>query len=68
MENDGIQRLLKAEDDAAQVIQKAREGPHRTPTHYTTRIQTLSQPSHLLSPSFLSSSSPVLWFCCCVLS
>jgi len=25
MENDGIQRLLKAEDDAAQVIQKARE-------------------------------------------
>jgi hypothetical protein len=26
MENDGIQRLLKAEDDAAQIIQKAREG------------------------------------------
>jgi len=25
MENDGIQRLLKAEDDAAAVIQKARE-------------------------------------------
>jgi len=25
MENDGIQRLLKAEDDAAQIIQKSRE-------------------------------------------
>ena len=26
MENDGIQRLLRAEDEAAAVIQKAREG------------------------------------------
>ena len=33
MENDGIQRLLKAEDDAAQVIQKAREGLHLALTH-----------------------------------
>lgn len=26
MENDGIQRLLKAEDDAANVIKRARDG------------------------------------------
>ena len=44
MENDGIQRLLKAEDDAAQVIQKAREGQHAHPDRAHRRIAQHCEP------------------------